>query len=73
MFKLLKTHPKFKVGAVVSLRSGCDRPMTVTYIGPVVFATGNWTICQWFSRNGDLEQEMFHEATLQLAEEETVA
>jgi uncharacterized protein YodC (DUF2158 family) len=31
----------------------------------VVFALGNWVICQWFSDTGELQQEMFPEETLE--------
>ncbi len=36
-------------------------------VGPVVFAPGNWLICQWFDSEGELCQEMFAESTLELA------
>ncbi len=49
---------------VLTLRSG-GRPMTVTWSGPVLFAPGNWLICQWFSDAGELQQEMFAEETLE--------
>ncbi|MFL9928473.1 YodC family protein [Paraburkholderia sp. RL18-103-BIB-C] len=39
--------------------------MTATWSGPVLFAPGNWLICQWFSDAGELQQEMFAEETLE--------
>ncbi len=39
--------------------------MTVTWSGPVLFAPGNWLICQWFGNTGELMQEMFPEETLE--------
>jgi uncharacterized protein YodC (DUF2158 family) len=39
--------------------------MTATWSGPVLFAPGNWLICQWFSDAGELQQEMFPEETLE--------
>lgn len=57
---ILRRNPRYKIGDIVSLRSG-GQPMTVTYSGPVVFAPGNWVICQWFADDGALSQEMFHE------------
>jgi hypothetical protein len=39
--------------------------MTATSSGPVVFAPGNWLICQWFSDTSELQQEMFPEETLE--------
>ncbi|WP_223217507.1 YodC family protein [Paraburkholderia phenoliruptrix] len=41
--------------------------MTVAWRGPVLFASGNWLICQWFSHTGELLQEMFPEETLKPA------
>jgi uncharacterized protein YodC (DUF2158 family) len=54
----------FRTGDVLKLKSG-GRPMTVTWSGPVLFAPGNWLICQWFSDAGELQQEMFPEETLE--------
>ncbi|WP_232221423.1 YodC family protein [Burkholderia sp. WSM2232] len=54
------------MGDVLSLKSG-GRAMTVTWRGPVLFASGNWLICQWFSNTGELLQEMFPEETLEPA------
>uniref|UniRef100_E1T8S4 DUF2158 domain-containing protein n=2 Tax=Burkholderiaceae TaxID=119060 RepID=E1T8S4_BURSG len=56
----------YRVGDVLSLKSG-GCPMTVTWRGPVLFASGNWLICQWFSHTGELLQEMFPEETLEPA------
>ncbi|MFB9123543.1 YodC family protein [Paraburkholderia dipogonis] len=66
MAKRLMRRPKptFRAGDVLKLKSG-GRPMTVTWIGPVLFAPGNWLICQWFSDAGELQQEMFPEETLE--------
>jgi uncharacterized protein YodC (DUF2158 family) len=50
----------FTVGQLVQLKSG-GSPMTVNYVGTVVFAPGIWLICQWFNAAGELCQEMFHE------------
>jgi uncharacterized protein YodC (DUF2158 family) len=58
--------PAYSAGEVLKLRSG-SRPMTVTWSGPVLFAPGNWLICQWFSDAGELQQEMFPEETLERA------
>jgi uncharacterized protein YodC (DUF2158 family) len=49
---------------VLTLKSG-GRPMTATWVGPVVFAPGTWLICQWFDDDGELRQEMFPETMLQ--------
>ncbi|KAA1008974.1 DUF2158 domain-containing protein [Paraburkholderia panacisoli] len=59
--------PAYGPGDVLKLRSG-GRPMTAIWSGPVLFAPGNWLICQWFSDAGDLQQEMFAEETLQRAD-----
>ncbi|HYS63735.1 MAG TPA: YodC family protein [Paraburkholderia sp.] len=56
--------PLYRAGDVLTLRSG-GRPMTATWTGPVLFAPGNWLICQWFSDEGELLQEMFAEETLE--------
>jgi uncharacterized protein YodC (DUF2158 family) len=58
--------PMFRTGEVLKLKSG-GRPMTATWAGPVLFAPGNWMICQWFSDAGELQQEMFPEETLERA------
>ena len=49
---------------MLTLKSG-GRPMTATWVGPVVFAPGTWLICQWFDDDGELRQEMFPETMLQ--------
>jgi uncharacterized protein YodC (DUF2158 family) len=59
-----RAQPAFRAGDVLKLKSG-GRPMTVTWSGPVLFAPGNWLICQWFSEAGELQQEMFPEETLE--------
>ncbi|MFM0394459.1 YodC family protein [Paraburkholderia phytofirmans] len=59
-----RPKPAFREGDVLKLKSG-GRPMTVTWSGPVLFAPGNWLICQWFSDAGELQQEMFPEETLE--------
>ncbi|MFM0223421.1 YodC family protein [Paraburkholderia dipogonis] len=59
-----RAKPAFRVGDVLKLKSG-SRPMTVTWSGTVLFAPGNWLICQWFSDAGELQQEMFPEETLE--------
>jgi len=56
----------YGVGDVLRLKSG-GSAMTVTWRGPVLFASGNWLICQWFSHTGELLQEMFPEETLEPA------
>jgi uncharacterized protein YodC (DUF2158 family) len=61
--------PAYRVGDVLSLKSG-GCPMTVTWTGPVLFASGNWLICQWFTDTGELMQEMFPEETLESAQVE---
>ena len=58
--------PAYRAGDVLMLRSG-GRPMTATWSGPVLFAPGNWLICQWFGNDGELQQEMFPEETLERA------
>ncbi|OAJ58391.1 hypothetical protein A6V36_05560 [Paraburkholderia ginsengiterrae] len=58
--------PMFRTGEVLKLKSG-GRTMTATWAGPVLFAPGNWMICQWFSDAGELQQEMFPEETLERA------
>nr|WP_253189650.1 YodC family protein [Paraburkholderia fungorum] len=59
-----RTKPVFRPGEILKLRSG-GHPMTATWSGPVLFAPGNWLICQWFSDAGELQQEMFPEETLE--------
>ncbi|MFM0007231.1 MULTISPECIES: YodC family protein [Paraburkholderia] len=61
-----RAQPAFRAGDVLKLKSG-GRPMTVIWSGPVLFAPGNWLICQWFSEAGELQQEMFPEETLERA------
>ena len=56
--------PIYRVGDVLTLKSG-GRRMTATWSGPVLFAPGNWLICQWFGDDGVLQQEMFPEETLE--------
>jgi uncharacterized protein YodC (DUF2158 family) len=63
---------RFEIGDVVRLKSG-GQAMTVNQSGPVVFATGNWLICQWFDQHGELRQEMFHEDMVQSVEEPAAA
>jgi len=58
--------PAYRAGDVLTLRSG-GRPVTATWSGPVLFAPGNWLICQWFGNDGELQQEMFPEETLKRA------
>ncbi|WP_144112051.1 YodC family protein [Paraburkholderia sp. BCC1886] len=64
--------PIYSAGDILTLKSG-GRPMTVTWSGPVLFAPGNWLICQWFSDAGDLQQEMFPEVTLERAHDALAA
>ncbi|NIF80720.1 DUF2158 domain-containing protein [Paraburkholderia sp. Cy-641] len=66
--RLIKRNakPVYSPGDVLKLKSG-GRPMTATWSGPVVFAPGNWLICQWFSDAGELQQEMFPEEALERA------
>ncbi len=59
-----RAKPAYRAGEVLRLKSG-GRPMTAIWIGPVLFAPGNWLICQWFSDAGELQQEMFPEETLE--------
>jgi len=65
------TKPVYRPGDVLKLKSG-SRPMTATWSGPVVFAPGNWLICQWFSDAGELQQEMFPEETLERVHDEAL-
>ncbi|MGF6901690.1 YodC family protein [Paraburkholderia sp. GAS348] len=60
------TKPAYCAGDVLTLKSG-GRPMTATWTGPVLFAPGNGLICQWFGNDGELQQEMFPEETLERA------
>jgi uncharacterized protein YodC (DUF2158 family) len=59
----VSADPAYRAGEVLILKSG-GRPMTATWSGPVVFAPGNWLICQWFTDAGELQQEMFPEEML---------
>ncbi|WCM19227.1 YodC family protein [Paraburkholderia bryophila] len=59
-----RAKPAYRAGEVLRLKSG-GRPMTAIWNGPVLFAPGNWLICQWFSDAGELQQEMFPEETLE--------
>ena len=63
---------RYEIGDVVRLKSG-GQAMTVNQSGPVVFAPGNWLICQWFDPQGELRQEMFHEDMVQPVEEPAAA
>jgi uncharacterized protein YodC (DUF2158 family) len=63
---------RYEIGDVVRLKSG-GQAMTVNQSGPVVFAPGNWLICQWFDQQGELRQEMFHEDMVQPVEEPAAA
>jgi uncharacterized protein YodC (DUF2158 family) len=63
---------RYEIGDVVRLKSG-GQAMTVNQSGPVVFAQGNWLICQWFDQQGELRQEMFHEDMVQPVEEPAAA
>ncbi|CAD6544501.1 YodC family protein [Paraburkholderia metrosideri] len=65
-----RPKPAYRAGEVLKLRSG-SRPMTATWSGPVLFAPGNWLICQWFSDAGELQQDMFPEETLERASRDT--
>jgi uncharacterized protein YodC (DUF2158 family) len=59
----LSKRTMFRGGDVLTLKSG-GRPMTATWVGPVVYAPGTWLICQWFDDDGELHQEMFPESML---------
>jgi len=59
--------PAYRAGDVLTLNKSGGRPMTATWTGPVLFAPGNWLICQWFGNDGELQQEMFPEETLERA------
>ncbi|TAL97911.1 MAG: DUF2158 domain-containing protein [Paraburkholderia sp.] len=48
----------YRVGDVVTLKSGGPR-MTVTHVGPVALAEGDWLVCQWFDEHGELRQDVF--------------
>lgn len=67
-----RAKPMYRAGEVLKLRSG-GHPMTATWVGPVLFAPGNWLICQWFSNAGELQQEMFPEETLERASQTLAA
>jgi uncharacterized protein YodC (DUF2158 family) len=58
--------PTYRAGEGLKLKSG-GHPMTAIWRGPVLFAPGNWLICQWFSDAGEQQQEMFAEETLERA------
>ncbi|RFU46958.1 YodC family protein [Paraburkholderia sp. DHOC27] len=62
--KLLSRKTVVRAGDLLTLKSG-GPAMTVTWAGPVVFAPGTWTICQWFDKDGELRQEMFSETMLE--------
>jgi uncharacterized protein YodC (DUF2158 family) len=64
-------QPPFRASDVLRLKSG-GRPMTATWSGRVLFAPGNWLICQWFSDAGELQQEMFPEETLEPARDDAL-
>lgn len=59
-----RPNPAFRTGDALKLKSG-GRAMIVIWSGPVLFAPGNWVICQWFSDAGELQQEMFPEETME--------
>ncbi|MFM0625800.1 YodC family protein [Paraburkholderia xenovorans] len=61
-----RAQPAFRAGDVLKLKSG-GRPMTVAWSGSVLFTPGNWLICQWVSKAGELQQEMFPDETLERA------
>jgi uncharacterized protein YodC (DUF2158 family) len=67
-----RAKPAYRAGEVLKLRSG-GRLMTATWSGPVLFAPGNWLICQWFSDAGELQQEMFPEETLERVSHDALA
>ncbi|CAB3779720.1 YodC family protein [Paraburkholderia fynbosensis] len=67
-----RAKPAYHVGEVLKPGSG-GRPMTATWSGPVLFAPGNWLICQWISDAGELQQEMFPEETLERASQDALA
>jgi len=52
-------------GDVVTLKTGGPR-MTVVHVGPVGFAPGNWLICEWFDEHGELRQDQFAQALVQV-------
>ncbi|WP_144157647.1 YodC family protein [Paraburkholderia sp. BCC1885] len=62
--RFLTKQAAYRGGDVLTLKSG-GRPMTATWVGPVVFAPGTWLICQWFDDAGELRQEMFPETMLE--------
>lgn len=55
----------FSVGDVVTLKSGGSR-MTVTHVGPISLAAGDWLVCQWFDEQGELRQERFERDRVRL-------
>ncbi len=55
----------YNVGDVVTLKSGGLR-MTVTAVGPVGLASGEWLLCEWFDEHGELRQESFERDRLRL-------
>lgn len=59
-----KQMAQFFVGDVVTLKSGGPR-MTITYVGPVAFAQGDWLHCQWFDDHGELRHELFSQDDVQ--------
>lgn len=61
---LMAKKTTYRDGDVLTLKSG-GRAMTVTWAGPVLFAPGIWLICQWFDKDGELQQEMFPENMLE--------
>lgn len=66
------TTTAYRPGDVLTLKSG-GRPMTATWVGPVLFASGTWLICQWFGDDGELHQEMFPGETLERVHDALVA
>jgi uncharacterized protein YodC (DUF2158 family) len=60
----LSKRTMYRGGDVLTLKSG-GRPITATWVGPVVFAPGTWLICQWFDNDGELRQVMFPETMLE--------
>ncbi|RKT24981.1 uncharacterized protein DUF2158 [Paraburkholderia sp. RAU2J] len=67
-----RAKPAYHASEVLKLGSG-GHPMTATGSGPVLFAPGNWLICQWISDAGELQQEMFQEETLERASQDALA
>jgi hypothetical protein len=56
----------YRTGDVLTSNSS-GRPMTATWVGPVLFAPGTWLVCRWTGCDGELRQEMFSEAMLKRA------